>query len=122
VRFAIMPVLLALIVGSGFAAEAKEYSIGVQEESKRIDAKVLDSPSPEIPSEMKDEAFKTGVTARFNIAADGKVAVALLSSSGNEDIDKIVLDTLKKWKFQPATVNNEPVASSRKLKIELEVE
>ena len=121
-RFAILPILLALTVGTGFAVEAKEYSIGIQQESKRIDAKVLDSPTPEIPSEMQDEAFKTAVTARFSIAADGKVAVALLSTSGNEDIDKIVLDTLKKWKFQPATVNDEPVASSRKLKIELEVE
>lgn len=103
-------------------AEAKEYSLGIQEESKRVEAKILNSPEPEIPAEYKDEAFKSSVIARFNIGADGKFEVKILDSSGNEDIDKIVISTLKKWKFQAATVDEKPVASTRKLKVELEIE
>jgi protein TonB len=100
----------------------KEYSMGTQEESKMVVAKVIDSPKPEIPDDFKDEAFKSNVTARFSIDAEGKFTVKLIESSGNEDIDKIVLSTLNKWKFKPATVDDKPVASNRKLKIELEIE
>lgn len=103
-------------------AEAKEYSLGTQEESKMVDAKVIESPPPEIPTDLRDEAFKSSVSVRFNIEADGKVGVKLLDSSGSEDIDKLILGTLKKWKFKPATVDDRPVPSSRKLKIELEIE
>lgn len=121
-RLAVFLLLTVSIFAANCEAGAKEYSIGAQEESRLIEAKVLDAPTPEIPSDMHEEAFKTTVTARFNIAADGKVAVALLAPSGNEDIDRVVLNTLKKWRFAPAMVNDAPVASSRKLKIELEVE
>jgi protein TonB len=104
------------------SCQAKEFSLGTQAESKMVDAKAIDSPKPEIPEDFKDEAFKSTVTARFSIAADGKFTVKLLDSCGNEDIDKLVLATLKKWKFKPATVDDKPVACSRKLKIELEIE
>lgn len=117
----------ALLVSAFFAAslpycDAKEYSIGAQQESSRIEAKILDAPTPEIPGEFQSEAFKSAVTARFQIGADARVAVQLLDSSGNEEIDRLVLNTLKKWKFQPATVDDEPVPSSRRLRVELEVE
>ncbi len=115
--------LLLICATIGFApCQAKEYSLGTQEESKMINAKVLESPQPEIPDDFKDEAFKSSVMARFSIAADGKFVVKLLESSGNEDIDKLVLATLKKWKFQPAMLDEKPVPSNRKLKIELEIE
>lgn len=104
------------------SCQAKEYSLGTQEESKMIDAKVVESPKPEIPDDFKDEAFKSVVTARFSIDAQGKFTVKLIDSSGNDDIDKLVMTALKKWKFKPATLDDKPVASTRKLKIELEVE
>jgi TonB family protein len=118
-------ILLAIVVSllTGVSSvSAREFSLGTQTESKKVDAKAIDAPAPEIPSDYQDESFKSTITARFNIAADGKVKVDMLTGSGNEEIDKIVLTTLKKWKFQPATVDDEPVASTRKLKIELEVE
>ncbi len=121
-RLIILITLLCLGLQTPLSIEAKEYSIGTQSESKLVDAKVLESPSPEIPSEYNDEAFKSTCTARFNIDAKGAFTVKLLESSGNEEIDKLVLKTLKKWKFKPATLDDEPVVSSRKLKIELEIE
>jgi periplasmic protein TonB len=102
--------------------QAKEFSLGTQEESRLLEATVIEAPRPEIPDDFKDEAFKSTVTARFNIAADGKFTVKLIESSGNEEIDSLVLSTLKKWRWKPATVDERPVASGRKLKIELEIE
>ena len=115
-------VLALSLTAFALPVDAREYSIGIQEESKKVDAQVLDAPLPEIPSEFQSEAFKSMLTARFHIEADGKFAVKLLDSSGSEEIDQLVLSTLKKWKFRPATVDNKPVASTRKLRVELEIE
>ncbi len=116
--------LILLCSLSGFVpvSEAKEFSIGTHVESERVEAKVLESPMPEIPAEYQHEAFKTAVHARFAIAADGKFTVSLIDSCGIEEMDRLVLRTLKKWKFQPATIDGDPVESSRKLRIELEIE
>lgn len=103
-------------------ANAKEFSIGLQSESKHVEAVILENPKPELPSEMKSEAFKTTCTARFHIEPSGKFEVKLLESTQNDEIDHLVITTLKKWKFKPASLDGTPVASTRKLKIELEIE
>lgn len=121
-RIKILLLTLCCALSFPIGGQAKEYSIGTQEESKLVDAKVIESPKPEIPSEYNDEAFTTTCTARFSIDAKGEFTVKLLDTTGNEDIDKLILKTLKKWKFKPATVDDKPVASNRKLKIELEIE
>lgn len=118
----ILGLLLALACQTVTSADAKEFSIGLQNESKHEEAVVLENPKPELPTEMKSEAFKTTCTARFHIEPSGKFEVKLLDSTQNEEIDRIVVATLKKWKFKPASVDGNPVASTRKLKLELEIE
>lgn len=53
---------------------------------------------------------------------DGKHTVKLLASSGVPEVDDIALSTLKRWKFKPATMNGKAVESSRKIRVEFEVE
>lgn len=117
--------LLALSIvtmtGAG-PALAKEYSIGIREEAKLVPAKIIESPSPQIPSHKQEESFRTSCEARFLIDPSGKTDVTLLTSSGSEEMDEIAVTTLRKWKFRPATLENKPVASSRRIKIEFEVE
>ena len=113
---------LLLVNFAAFSVHAKEYSIGMSHEAKRVNAKVVESPEPEIPPEFKDDAFASVVTARFNIQPDSSFTVALIERSGNEEIDRIVLKTLRKWKFQAATLDDEPIASTRKIRVEIEVE
>ncbi len=113
---------LMLVNFAAFPGAAKEYSIGMSHESKMVNAKVVESPEPEIPSEFQDEAFSSVVTARFRIQSDGSFTVALIERSGNEEIDRIVLKTLRKWKFQAATLDDQPIASTRKIRVEIEVE
>ncbi len=115
-------ILLGLLTVITPLATAKEFAIGLQSESKHVEAVILANPKPELPSEMKSEAFKTTCTARFHIEPSGKFEVKLLESTQNEEIDRLVITTLKKWKFKPASLDGTPVASTRKLKIELEIE
>lgn len=100
----------------------KEFSIGIHDEAKLVPAKVIESPAPQIPAHKQEESFKTSCEARFLIDATGKATVTLVTSSGSEEIDELALKTLRTWKFKPATLEDKPVPSSRRIKIEFEIE
>jgi len=101
---------------------AGTFRLGASESSQIQDAEVLESPQPEIPAQLHEQCFKSCCIARFIIQPDGKASVRLLSSSGCEEIDEITLSTLRRWKFRPAILNGKPVRSTRRVKIEFEVE
>lgn len=122
VAFSLLPMAIAAIVALPMDAAAKEYSIGIREEAKLVPAKVIESPAPQIPSHKQEESFRTSCEARFLIDPTGKTSVTLLTPSGSEEIDEIALTTLKKWKFSPATLESKPVPSSRRIRIEFEIE
>ncbi len=113
---------LAPTVFSSGAVIAKSYDVGTEEASEFKQAETVTSPSPVIPSDMMEDGYQSSVTARFSIEADGKMKVKLLSSSGNPEIDDLTLDTLKKWKFKAATLDGKPVSSTRRIKVEFEVQ
>ncbi len=113
---------LANLVTLPATAAPKEFSLGTENASDFRPAEILTAPHPAIPSELHDHCFKSCCIARFLINPDGKAQVKLLSSSGSEDLDEAALAALKQWKFRPATLNGEPVPSTRRIKIEFAVE
>lgn len=123
-RSAISGLLLALLIAAlpSTSTLAQTFSLGVAESSRFVDAEVLAAPQPVIPPELHEQCFKSCCIARFNISPDGKTSVKLLSSSGSEEVDDITLSTLRRWKFRPAMLNGKPVQSTRRVKIEFEIE
>lgn len=114
--------LLIPCVAGHSTAEGKEYSLGIREEAKLVPAKILESPTPQIPATHQETAFKSSCEARFVIDPKGSTVVTIVTSSGSEEIDSIALETLKKWKFKPASLEGKAVASTRRIKIEFEVD
>ena len=76
----------------------------------------------EIPENLKSQGFKSFVRVRVNIGADGKFTVVLRTSSGNVDVDKLVLDTLNKWTWKPALKDGEPVDSVQQFRFNFTIE
>ena len=113
---------IAPISSLGTAAQAETFKLGSQESSHLIPAEPLDCPRPVITEEMLEQGIKTNCTAKFAIAPTGKSTVQLLSSTGSSEVDELTLDTLRTWRFRPASLSGSPVASVRKIKIEFEVE
>ncbi len=111
---------LTAVIAPG--AQAQTFQLGAAESSRIMDAEVLASPQPVIPAELHEQCFKSCCIARFIIQPDGKTAVKLVTSSGSQEIDDITITTLKRWKFRPAMLNGKPVQSTRRVKIEFEVE
>jgi protein TonB len=85
-------------------------------------AEAVYAPEPEISPELKEQCFKSCCIAKFLIKKDGTTSVHILSTSGSPDVDDIALKALRHWKFKPATVNGEPVESSRKIQVEFEIQ
>lgn len=60
-------------------------------------------PLPEIPFDMRNEAFSTKIIAKFYIEKDGAVRdVELLEISHNPRLNLLLLKALKKWRFEPS--------------------
>jgi TonB family protein len=117
---------IACVVAFAFlsttSAHAKMLTLGTEYSSEFKVAQATYAPEPEISSELKEQCFKSCCIAKFLIKKDGSTSVHILSSSGSPDVDEIALKALRHWKFKPATVNGEPVDSSRKIQVEFEIE
>lgn len=114
--------MFLLISASSLPVNGTTFKLGAAESSAFQDSEVLASPKPEIPSELSEQCFKSCCIARFIIKADGKASVNLISSSGCDEVDNITLSTLQQWRFRPAMLNGQPVKSTRRVKIEFEIE
>ncbi len=85
------------------------------------DAEPANTVSPEIPENLKSDSLKAFVRVKVHIQPDGSFEVILRTSSNNSEVDRLVLDALKKWKWKPALLEGEPVESTKLFKFEFEV-
>jgi protein TonB len=84
-------------------------------------AQAIVRPMPQIPEDLREEAFNSTALARFHIAADGSVTVELAKPTPNPRLNRILLDCLKKWVFIPAIKNGMPVDSTEEIVVKIEV-
>lgn len=120
-KFSICASLILLLSTATTLSGAKTFDVGTEERADFVEAKAIYNPQPAIPPEHHEQCFKSCCIARFFIAPDGKTRVKLISSSGSNEIDDITLATLKRWKFKPAMLDGKPVESTRRIKVEFEV-
>jgi len=85
------------------------------------DATPVNQVLPDIPDDLKQDDFQTSVRVKVEINADGSFVPTLRSSSGNDQIDQIVLDALKQWKWKPALHNGTPVDSIQLFRFDFQV-
>ncbi len=74
---------------------------------------------PEIPDSLRGEKFRGAVTARFTIQPNGSFTVSLVARSGNSDVDSIVLDALRDWKWNPALKDGVKVRQDREIQVDV---
>jgi protein TonB len=114
-----MIVLPSLDIDAGMLSESpvhsenKEPSTSVkrmakQKESKDLsepsinkqEPKIINRPLPEIPEELRYEAYHSYAIARFYIKKDGSVSAALIQPTSNPKLNYLLLNSLKKWQFE----------------------
>lgn len=73
------------------------------------------SPSPHIEDRSLLPSFSTNVVVDVDVSAQGDVLNEKLIQGLGNSLDQIVLDTVKTWKFHPATDNGNAVDSVAEL-------
>ncbi len=76
-------------------------------------------PNPVLPAYLEYQEADQSVVVIFEVLADGSVNPRLVVSSGHPEIDAVILETLKKWKFQPEVRDGKPVNSRFRTRVEV---
>ncbi len=76
---------------------------------------------PKIPTSLRSETFAASMVVQVSLDEQGNSTVSLLSSSGNAQLDKLVMSAIQKWKWNPATVDGVPIPALFNYKVELNV-
>ena len=76
-----------------------------------VDATWSGNTPPPYPGMARRLGDQGEVRLDVHVGADGRVTeVRLKQSSGSTLLDRTAMDTVKKWRFKPATVDGRPVA------------
>jgi protein TonB len=103
-------------------ASATTLSIGTDSSSNFNPPQAIFAPEPVIPEHLQEQCFKSCCIAKFLVASTGKTTVQLVSTSGSSEVDEITLETLRRWKFKPATLDGAAIEGSKKVQVEFKVE
>lgn len=87
----------------------------------QMGARAVYKPLPEIPDALRRRNLDLVALARFKVAADGSAQVELIEPTSEPDLNRALLDSLKRWRFFPAMQNGKPVASSVDIRIPVSV-
>ncbi|RPH61611.1 MAG: energy transducer TonB [Burkholderiales bacterium] len=84
---------------------------GAARSAPRVDASWSGNAPPPYPGMARRMGDQGEVRLDVHVGADGRVIeVRLKQSSGSALLDRTAIDTVKKWRFKPATVDGQPVA------------
>jgi protein TonB len=73
------------------------------------------SPKPPVTDRALLPAAEQQIVVDVDVSATGEVTAETLVKGMGNALDQIVLETVKTWRFQPATADGKPVASESEL-------
>lgn len=90
---------------------------------KIIQAEVTEAPQPEIPDDLRSEPLDKVLVVECMVDTGGHPTdLKVVSSTGIKDLDRIGLDTAKKYRFRPATIDGIASEQPVRFKIYFKVE
>jgi protein TonB len=87
----------------------------------RMSARAIYKPMPEIPEALRRRTVDLVAVARFRVEASGSAQVELIEPTPDPDLNHALLDSLRRWRFFPATQGGRPVASTIEIRIPVSV-
>jgi periplasmic protein TonB len=84
-------------------------------------ARSIVRPMPQIPDDLREAAFNAVALAQFHIAVDGQAKAELVKPTQNPRLNRLLLDSLKNWRFAPAVRDGRPVESTEEIIIRIVV-
>jgi protein TonB len=84
-------------------------------------ARAMFQPLPQVPEELRRGNLDLVAIARFRVAANGTATVELVQPTPNAELNRSLLETLKRWRFFPAMQDGKAVASTIDIRIPISV-
>ena len=112
----------AAIFSLGSGGLAKMLYSGTDSSAVFTPAQPIFNPEPVIPAHLLEDCFQSFCVAKFKIKPNGLSTVKLDVSSGSDEVDELALETLRRWRFKPATMDGAPVEGSKRIKVEFKVD
>lgn len=72
---------------------------------------VIKRVEPEYPKRIGVRSLDADVVIEVKVSVEGKVDEAQITETGGSDLDRAALDAVKKWVFEPAKCDGEPVSN-----------
>jgi periplasmic protein TonB len=85
-------------------------------------ARAIYAPIPTIPDELREDTYETVAVAHFKVSYEGNVEVFLTTPTSNSRLNQILIDTLERWRFSPATKNGVAIDSEFDVRIPVTVQ
>jgi protein TonB len=85
-------------------------------------ARAIYAPHPVIPDSLREEAFQAVAVARFKVTYEGQVQVTLITPTQSPELNELLLETLKQWRFFPAMKAGVAIDSQFDLRIPISVQ
>lgn len=90
---------------------------------KFVQIETVSAPEPQIPDDLRGEPFEKTLVVEADVDTEGKpMDVKIVESTGTKELDDIGLDTARKYRFKPATLDDTPVAGHVRFRIVFKVE
>jgi TonB family protein len=80
-------------------------------------AKLLDHSQPVYPQDAQQRREEGTVVMEATIDEDGKVREPFVIRSAGSLLDKAAMDAIRKWRYQPTTLNSMPVCVTTKISV-----
>jgi len=64
---------------------------------------------PEYPRRIGAKTIKAEVVVQVKVGVQGKEEAAQITETGGDDLDRAALEAVKKWEFEPAKCDGDPV-------------
>jgi len=87
----------------------------------RMSARAIYKPMPEIPEALRRRTIDLVAVARFRVDATGRAQVELVEPTSDPDLNRALLESLRRWRFFPATQAGRPIASTIDVRIPVSV-
>ena len=80
------------------------------------------APAPTIPDDMRDEVLEAVAVARFQVSSNGDFVVSLTKPTDFSRLNDIILETLRTWRFHPASRNGVAIDSDAQIRLLITVQ
>ena len=84
-------------------------------------ARAIYQPKPEIPENLRRQTRDVVAVARFRVAANGSAQVELVQTTSDPELDQVLLEALKRWRFFPGMQDGKPVSSTVDIRVPVTV-